>query len=65
VPQNHDGRFQAGPHPARPIGRGGSNQRESLASPDSPSHCASFGYYPTFAGRLRVVWGEASIPPQP
>ena len=39
--KNHDGRFQAGPHPARPIGRGGSNQRESLASPDSPSHCAS------------------------
>jgi hypothetical protein len=35
--------FQAGPpyHPARPIGRGRSNQRESLASPDSPSHCAS------------------------
>jgi len=26
--------------PAHPIGRGGSNQRELLASPDSPSHCA-------------------------
>jgi hypothetical protein len=48
VPQakNHDGRFQAGPHPARPIGRGGSNQRESLASPDSPSHCASLATTP-------------------
>jgi hypothetical protein len=28
-------------HPARPIGRGGSNQRELLASPDSPSPRAS------------------------
>ncbi len=28
-------------HPACPIGRGGSNQRELLASPDSPSPCAS------------------------
>jgi hypothetical protein len=28
-------------HPARPIGGGGSNQRELLASPDSPSPCAS------------------------
>jgi hypothetical protein len=28
-------------HPAHPIGRGGSNQRELLASPDSPSPCAS------------------------
>jgi hypothetical protein len=28
-------------HPARPISRGGSNQRELLASPDSPSPCAS------------------------
>jgi hypothetical protein len=28
-------------HPAHPIGRGGSNQRELLASPDSPLPCAS------------------------
>jgi hypothetical protein len=28
-------------HPAHPIGRGGSNQRELLASADSPSPCAS------------------------
>jgi hypothetical protein len=28
-------------HPAHPIGRGGSNQMELLASPDSPSSCAS------------------------
>jgi len=28
-------------HPTHPIGRGGSNQRELLASPDSPSPCAS------------------------
>jgi hypothetical protein len=28
-------------HPARPIGGGGSNQKELLASPDSPSPCAS------------------------
>jgi hypothetical protein len=27
-------------HPARPIGCGGSNQSELLASPDSPSPCA-------------------------
>jgi hypothetical protein len=27
-------------HPAHPIGRGGSNQRELLASPDSSSPCA-------------------------
>jgi len=28
-------------HPAHPISRGGSNQRELLATPDSPSPCAS------------------------
>jgi hypothetical protein len=28
-------------HPARPIGRGGLNQRELLAYPDSPSPCVS------------------------
>ena len=32
-------------HPARPIGRGGSNQRELLASPDIPSPCASLGTF--------------------
>jgi hypothetical protein len=30
-------------HPAHPIDRGGSNQMELLASPDSPSPCALLG----------------------
>jgi hypothetical protein len=42
-------------HPARPIGRGGSNQRELLASPDSPSPCASLATLHSPVGRA----GEA------
>ncbi len=40
-PQKRDSFFLLIDHPAHPIGHGGSNQRELLASADSPSPCAS------------------------
>ena len=38
-------------HPAHPIGRGGSNQKLLLASPDSPSPCASLAIPLFLVGR--------------
>ena len=38
-------------HPARPIGRGGSNQRDLMASPDSPSPRTSLATLLLLSGR--------------